>query len=214
VAALAEFTFGEGKGAENLVVIKIEHGIGAGIVLNGRPFYGDTFGAGEIGHLAVVENGEPCRCGNAGCLETVASARAIVQQARRMAGSDPRSALHRLAATPGALTLPLVCETALEGDKAMRQVIRTAGHYLGIVVANLVGVLSVQRIFIAGSVTCLDGILLDVIRQEVACRALAPVASETEIEMSKMGQGMVILGASALVLIRELGLFGPMAAGG
>jgi N-acetylglucosamine repressor len=214
VAALAEFTFGSGQGAENLVVIKIDHGIGAGIVLNGRPYYGDTFGAGEIGHLTVVENGLLCRCGNTGCLETVASARAIVKQARAIALDDPQSVLYPLATSPRALTVLRICGAALDGDEAIRQVVRAAGHYLGMVVANMVGVLSVRRIFIAGSITCLDDILLDVIREEVACRALAPVASETEIEMSTMGADIVILGASALVLIRELGLFGPVTAGG
>ena len=75
VAALGEYTFGDGPGVENLVVVKVGQGIGAGIVLNGQIFHGETFGAGEIGHVAVVANGRQCRCGNFGCLETVASAR-------------------------------------------------------------------------------------------------------------------------------------------
>jgi hypothetical protein len=75
-AALAEFTFGAGKEASNLVVIKVGQGIGSGIVLQGQLHYGDGFGAGEIGHLKVVEDGAQCSCGNTGCLETVASQRA------------------------------------------------------------------------------------------------------------------------------------------
>jgi hypothetical protein len=76
--------------------------------------------------------------------------------------------------------------------------------------ASLVGVLSVQRILIAGSVTCLGQSLLDVIRDEMINRSLAIVASQTELDMSTMGPDIVILGASALVLTRELGLLAPL----
>lgn len=213
VAALAEYTFGEGKGAENLVVVKVEHGIGAGIVLHGRLFYGDAFGAGEIGHVTVVENGQRCRCGNFGCLETVASAKAIVQRAQLIAQNDPYSLLHQFAASPEEITIDGVCRAFEAGDAPVRQVILEAGRYLGIAVANLIGVLSVRRIIIAGSVTCFGRVLLDVIRQEVVRRSLAAVASEAEVEMSSMSPDIVILGASALVLTHKLGLFAPLAIG-
>jgi N-acetylglucosamine repressor len=212
VAALGEYTFGAGRGAENLVVIKIGHGVGAGIVLNGQPFYGDTFGAGEIGHVTVVENGRPCRCGNSGCLETVASARAIVEQAQAIARREPGSLLHSLAGTPGAITLDAISEAVAAGDGALKAVIDDAGHYLGIAAANLVGVLSPQRMLIAGPAACLGEGLVDVVEREMTSRSLALVAEGTEIGLSTMGPDIVILGASALVLIRELGLFGPLAA--
>lgn len=209
VAALAEYTYGGSKGLQNLVVIKIEHGIGAGIVLNGRLFHGDTFGAGEIGHVTVVENGQPCRCGNFGCLETVASARAIVQQAQIMAQNDSRSLLHRFAASPAELTIAEVCRAAAAGDEAVGQMVRKAGRCLGISLANLVAALGVRHILIAGSVTCFGSLLLEVVQQEMTRRSLALLACETEVGMSSMGPEMVILGAGALVLTRELGLFAP-----
>jgi len=209
VAALAEHTFGEAQGLENLAVVKIEQGIGAGIVLDGQLFHGDTCGAGEIGHVTVVENGQPCRCGNLGCLETVTSARAIVQQAQILAQNDARSSLHRFAAHPAALTIREVCQAAEAGDEAVQQMVREAGRCLGIALANLVAVLSVRRILIAGSVTGFGSLLLDVVQQEMTRRSLAMLACETEVGMSSMGPDMVILGASALVLTHELGLFAP-----
>jgi glucokinase-like ROK family protein len=210
VAALAEYTFGEGQGLDNLAVIKIEHGIGAGIVLNGRLFHGDTFGAGEIGHVTVVENGQPCRCGNFGCLETVASAWAIVQQAQIIAENDPHSPLHQFAPSPEKITIREVWQAAEAGDQAVRETVVKAGRCLGIALANLVAVLSLRRILIAGSVTCFGPLLLDVMQQEMIRRSLAPVARETQLGLSSMGPDMVILGASALVLTRELGLFAPL----
>jgi glucokinase-like ROK family protein len=213
VAALAEYTFGEGNGAGNLVVVKVEHGIGAGIVLGGRLFYGDTFGAGEIGHVTVVEDGERCRCGNFGCLETVASARAILRRAQIIAQSDPHSSLHRFTANLEEITINAVCQALEAGDEAVRQMVQTVGRYMGIAVANLIGVLSVRRMLIAGSLVCFGDVLLDVIKQEMVERSLAVVASETEIGISSMGPDIVILGASALVLAYELGLLAPLADG-
>ena len=81
-AAMGEYTYGNNQVSEsNLIVINARHGIGAGIVINGHLFYGDGGAAGEIGHVVVVpEGGLPCRCGNYGCLETVASAQALVKR--------------------------------------------------------------------------------------------------------------------------------------
>ncbi len=207
VAALGEYTFGNGSGVENLVVIKVGHGVGAGIVLNGRLFHGETFGAGEIGHVAVVEDGERCRCGNLGCLETVASMRALIGQAQAIADGDPNSFFHQFAAGPGEITMETICRALEAGDQQAQQMIRRLGQYLGIAVANIVGLLSARRIVIAGSVACLGQALLDVVRQEMARRSLAIVANEAEIVGSSIGSDIVILGASALVLNRELGLF-------
>lgn len=211
VAAMAEYLFGEGKGENNLVLVKIGRGIGAGIVLNGRLFYGDTFGAGEIGHIAVVENGERCRCGNQGCLETVASEGAIVRRAQAAARTDPGSLLRRLAVTPEEMTLRTVCQAAEAGDEPAQRIVMEAGRYIGWALAQIASVLGVRRILIAGSVTCFGQAWLEVVRQEMARRSLALIARDIEVGMSHMGQDIVILGASALVLASELGLFTPLA---
>ena len=213
MAAMAEHTFGEHPATDNLVVVKIEHGIGAGIILNGRLFHGDTFGAGEIGHVTVVENGAVCRCGKVGCLETVASVRSIVHQTRAIVRRDPHSLLHQYVTGPEEVSMEVICRAAQAGDKAVGQVIEQAGRCLGTVIAHIVGVLSVRRVLIAGSITCLGPLLLDVVRDEMGRRLLALVASQTEVSMATMEPDIVIVGASALVLTRELGLSSSLAWG-
>jgi len=213
VAALAEFTFGGDRATDNLVVIKVEHGIGAGIVLSGQLFYGDTFGAGEIGHVAVTDNNLRCRCGNTGCLETVASIQAIIRRAQAVARDDPHSLLHQFAARPEEIGMSEVCLAVEAGDEMMRQEIAVVGRYLGVAVANLIGVLSVQNVLIAGSVTCLGQPLLDAIQQEMVKRSLQVVARETKLGVSTIGPEIVILGAAAQVLTQELGLFAPLKGG-
>ncbi len=206
VAALAEYTFGDNKGVPNLIVIKVGRGIGAGIVLNGHLHYGDGFGAGEIGHVVVVEDGERCRCGHFGCLETVSSSRAIVRRARAIAEKDPLSILHQFVSAPDEISTDVVLQAFEAGGEALRPVIAEAGRYLGIAAANLVSALNVQRIVLAGSLSRFDQPLLEPVIQEMKRRSLSALASETHIEISSLGRDIVILGAAALLLARELEL--------
>lgn len=210
LAALAEYTFG-GHPAEHVVVLLVGRGIGAGIVLNGQMFLGDTGGAGEIGHVVVVEQGQLCRCGNLGCLETVASSRAIVRRAQELALHETGSPLHQIVARSEELTLARIGQAVAEGDVTARQVIAEVGHYLGIAVAHVVGMLNIRRIVIAGQATLFGAALVDAIREKVATRTLKILAHETEIELARLGPDAVMLGASALLLTSELGLirFGP-----
>jgi N-acetylglucosamine repressor len=208
VAALAEYTFGKnGDNVKDVVVIHVGHGVGSGIVLNGQLLHGKPLGAGEIGHVVVVEGGEQCRCGNSGCLETVAGSRAIVRRAQVLARGNPGSILHRLAASPEAITLKTICQALDAGDESARQVIFEAGRGLGIAAANLVGVLGSCRILLTGSVTCFGQYLLDEIRGEMTKRCLHLVARDTEVGFASLGADIVLLGASALLLPNELGLF-------
>jgi len=206
LAALAEHIFGGGQHTANLVVIKVGRGIGAGIVLNGQLFQGDGSGAGEIGHITVVENGKQCRCGNFGCLETVASTRAIVQKAQELAPVHPDSLLNRFPAEPHAITIDTIWEAFEADDDLARQIVLEAGRYLGIAAAGLVGALNVQRILVVGTMTRFGQLWLEAARQEMLKRSLAMLAQRTQMEVGQLEPNVVILGASALLLTRELGL--------
>jgi glucokinase-like ROK family protein len=207
-AALAEYYFGRERDAESLAVVKVERGLGVGIVLSGRLLSGDSFGAGEIGHLRVVDGGEPCRCGHTGCLETVVSTRALLRQAAAIAQGRPDSLLHRWADTPDQISLDAVLEAFQAGDEATRQMVLQMGRYLGFGVATLVSVLGIRHVVLAGSITRFGEPLLEVVRQEARARALERVAGEVQVDLSPLDSDeLVILGASALVLARRLGLF-------
>lgn len=206
VAALGEYIFAQKRKTPNLVVVKVGRGVGAGIVLNGRLYHGDGSGAGEIGHVRVVEDGIACRCGHAGCLETVTSSQAIVKQARLLAQCNPDSQLWQFTSTPEAITTEVVLNAFLAGDPAIQQIIAEVGHYLGIALANLVGVLNIQKIVIAGSVARFGDLLQTTMEQEMRTRAMALLAEKTKVELSTLEQDIVILGAAALLLTHELGL--------
>lgn len=206
VAALGEYIFGQKRKTPNLVVVKVGRGVGAGIVLNGLLYHGDDSGAGEIGHVRVVEGGVHCRCGHEGCLETVTSSQAIVRQARLLAQENPHSLLWRFASTPEAITTDVVLQAFQAGEPAIRQIIAEVGYYLGIALAHLVGVLNIQKIVIAGSVARFGTPLQTAIEQEMRTRAMALLAEKTKVEISTLAQDIVILGAAALLLTHEFGL--------
>jgi N-acetylglucosamine repressor len=205
-AALAEYTFGaeeRGQRLPNLVTIKVGRGIGAGLVLNGSLFQGDGFGAGEIGHVAVVDDGAACRCGRFGCLETVASSRAISDRAAELA-RELHTPLERSA--DGELDIDDLVRAYLDGDPAARQAALEAARFLGRAIANLIGALNVSRIVLDGPVTGFGDEWLATVADEARRRSLTLVSGDTEIEFGRLTENVVVLGASALLITRELGL--------
>jgi N-acetylglucosamine repressor len=191
-AALATYLFGGDERPDNLVAIKVGRGIGAGLVLDGQLFGGDGDGAGEIGHVVVEPDGAECHCGRFGCLETVASAPAILRAAA--------------AAGLNVKTLPELAAAAEAGDETALAVTRAAGRALGAAVANLIGILDVREIVVHGTVTVLGEPWLAAIRDEATRRSLGPLARETRITDGGVGEDLTLLGACALLLTRELGL--------
>ncbi len=205
-AALGEYTFGENSATSNLVVLKVGRGIGCGIVLNGQLYYGDGSSAGEIGHLVVNEEGESCACGNRGCLETVASTRALTRRAREIAQSNPNSILFQFATTPAEINTDILINALEAGDEDIINVLAEAGNYLGIALANLVGVLNVHHIVIAGSAARFGDSLLTPIKNTMRRHSLSILAAKTNVNFSSLGQDIVIKGAASLLLANELQL--------
>jgi len=181
--AIGEFVYGGGHVSdENLIVVNVKHGIGSGILVNGRLFQGDGGGAGEIGHVVVQENGALCRCGKLGCLETISSARAVLQQLKVDSLDKAQSAFD-------------------SGNANARQVVMKAAHYLGISLANLIGTLNIQKIVITGDMTRFGDAWLDAVSASMQNAALSRLSEETRLELGKLDYRACILGASAYLLL-------------
>jgi predicted NBD/HSP70 family sugar kinase len=193
VGALAEFGT---HPSENLVVVKVGMGIGAGIVVDGHLHLGDRPAAGEIGHIRVREPGIPCRCGNAGCLETVASVPSIVRSAAASAG------------VAGSDELPWdVSELSAElGSDAVQEAIAAAGRSVGAVLAHVVAILDIHRVVVSLELEGAIEPFVAAIREEVAARVLPDLAPLIELAPSESGPDLVLSGAAALVLRNELGV--------
>src|SRR5215218_1321098 len=186
LGALAEFTWGAGRGVSSVVYLKLATGIGAGIVLDGRLFEGAGGTAGEIGHTTIDETGDICRCGNRGCLETYAGARAIASLLSRSFGEE--------------LDAEAVVGRAASGDAGCRRALADAGRHIGVAVANLCNLVNPERIVVGGSMGHAGDLLLDPLRESVSLRAIPSAAEDVEIVPGELGERAELLGAVALVL--------------
>lgn len=186
LGALAELTWGAGRGCEQLAYLKLATGIGAGLVVEGQLFRGAGGTAGEIGHTALEDGGDICRCGNRGCLETMAGAPAIAALVRRALGEElePEAVLARAA------TGDPICVRAL-GD---------AGRAIGIALANLCNLMNPERIVVGGTIGGAGELVLGPLRESVRLRAIASAAADVEIVPGELGERAELLGGVALVL--------------
>jgi len=194
MAALAEYTFGAARDSQNLIVIKIGRGVGAGIVLHGQPFYGDGMSAGEIGHVVMdAQNGRLCTCGHVGCLETIAGAAAMLSQAQT-ATAQPDLTWEGLVAAYTA------------DDTAVLPIIQHAAQVLGRAIAGLIGSLNVRHIVLAGPIMALGEPYLQTITAAVRQHVMPILAADTQINFATLGSNIVLLGCSAMILNEELGI--------
>ena len=192
LGALSEWRWGAGRGVRDLVYLKVATGVGAGLILRGEPFTGWGGTAGELGHIVVQPGGAICRCGNRGCLETVAGAPAL------LAGLGPAQG-HRL-------TIADVVARAGAGDAGCRRVIADAGRAVGTAVAATVNLLNPQRIVVGGDLAAAGALLLDPLRDALDLAAIRSAAAEAEVVEGALGDRAEVLGAVALVLRRGAAL--------
>ena len=174
-AALGVHTFHEASG-HSLMVITIEHGVGAGLIIGGALVAGDQFAAGEIGHLIVDEDGEPCACGRRGCLEVSLAAPHLRARLRASSPDDRGS------------------------------ILADAGRSLGIALAPIISALNLNDVVLCGPPELLDGPLLESARETIGARTLSAVSNGLDMRMAKGGEDLRLLGAAVLVLSAELGV--------
>jgi N-acetylglucosamine repressor len=196
--AMGEFTYGKNHASDNnLIVINARNGIGAGIIVNRQLFQGDGGGAGEIGHVVVVpEGGQLCRCGNRGCLETVASSQALV---RRMQALVSQSMPDQPSQSQKEITLHTIERAFKEGDPLARQAVMEAGRYMGMAISSLVGTLDIQKIVFMGDMTRFGLPWLDAIQETISHTTLSRMGQRTQLAIGQLGGNSIILGASAML---------------
>ena len=201
VAALAEFLFGAGRGARNVVMLTIGTGIGGGLILDGEIYRGSTGAGAELGHIVIVEDGLPCQgnCPNHGCVETYASGTAIAREGKAAAERDPDSALGK-ALAEGPIVGKTVTQLAIDGDAGAVKVVADAGRHLGVALASLANIFDPDVFVIGGGVSAVGDLLLDPAREELKARALPPM-NKAPVVLAELGPEAGMIGAAAMALI-------------
>jgi N-acetylglucosamine repressor len=204
VAALGELTAGIGRGCDSLIYLFLGQGIVAGIVEHSQLYMGSTFGAGEIGHVAICPDGPLCECGNHGCLEVYATEEAILARARSLGREHPDSLLRQ--AVDGnleLLTLDHVLVAAQTGDAAACNVLQGVGGKVGMAVALLINLFDPQMVVIGGPFGCRAGnLLLAPLIDETRRRASARLFTHTEVVSGTMGLSAMAIGAAVFAINR------------
>lgn len=201
--AIGEAFFGVGREVNVLAFVYGRSGVGAGFVVNRQVFRGSGAGAGEIGHTIMIsEGGQPCRCGQKGCLETLVTEPVILQRARELTEEHPEAILARNLAKNGTeLDIDSIFDAAREGDEIILDLLEDQIHYLGIALANLVNILNPEMILLGGFFSQAD----DLIRP-IACRvmresAFCDLGEDVLVKPTSFGWRAGVVGAAALALM-------------
>jgi predicted NBD/HSP70 family sugar kinase len=183
-AVLAEHSFG---GADNdLLLVRVGHGVGAGLLLGGRAIFGQRFAAGEIGHVVVgTDDGPLCACGKHGCLEAWLSVPRLTEAIQAATASAP---------TPAAAEL------------ARDRILTEAGRRLGIILAPVVGALNLLDIVLSGPPDLLAGALSRATVETLRSRTMATETGDLTLRMTAQGEDIVLRGAAVMVLSAQLGV--------
>lgn len=168
---------------DDLLLVKVGHGVGAGLIIGGRPVIGGGFAAGEIGHVVVGTDGGPrCACGKHGCLEAWL---AVPRLTAQLDAIDPEAA---------------------DAASAREEILAEAGRRLGIVLAPVVGALNLSEVVLSGPAELLDGALHDATVDTLRTRTMAEHNRDLRLRMTEQAEDVVLRGAAVMVLSGQLGV--------
>ncbi len=174
---IAESLFGASRGAHNVIQVVIDHNVGAGVITGGRLLHHDRSSLVEIGHTQVDPEGKQCYCGNHGCLETVASIDSLLELAQRRMSGTMDSMLHHQP-----LTVEMLCDAALAGDRLAKEIITTAGNSVGRVLAIMVNLFNPQKILIGSPLNRAAEVLYPVITYCIRQQSLPAYSAHINVE--------------------------------
>jgi glucokinase len=190
-AGLGEYYYGAGRDEQSMVFTVIGTGVGAAIILNGQLIRGVKNFAGEVGHITVDRNGEPCPCGSRGCLDTYTSGPWLARRYQRLLDQERQD--------PG---IPITGETvacrAKDGDPLALQIMNEAGEALGIAVASMAMILDIELYVFGGSVPKCGDILLEPARKTVPKYSFRTVGPRVRMEVTQLGDDGPLLGCGWL----------------
>ncbi|WP_059103016.1 ROK family transcriptional regulator [Shouchella shacheensis] len=202
---IAERYFGA-DAYRNLLYITVGEGVGSGILVNGEIYRGHSGSSGEIGHMAVVQGGAPCSCGNKGCLENYVSWPTIhskIVSALLTQGVETSISAH-IDGDFNSITPELFVEAVEEGDPLSMQLIEEMAEYLSVAIVNAVHLLNPEAVVLSGELVQGNETLLALVREKVSRRALPSVGANVGIHMTSLRGDIEMLGALSVLLQEEM----------
>lgn len=207
---LAESIFGRFKDRRNYIYVHLGPGLAVGLVIDGLVYRGSKATVGEFGHMTVDDNGPICYCGNYGCLETVASDWALVQQAEAAIAEGVQTHIPEHVDDEGRITPTAIFHAAEMGDRLAGNLIDKAGHYIGTALAAMVNLLAPEAIVFGGSMADDGERLIKSIQHTVKRRALEQLEQDIQVDLGSFGLQAGVFGAVALALHTHYSTLGDL----
>jgi predicted NBD/HSP70 family sugar kinase len=205
--AYGEYMCGVGQGTQNMLLVNASWGLGMGMVLDGKLFYGKSGFSGEFGHFPFFNNEVICRCGKRGCLETGASGSAVYRLFMEKLKDGRVSTLSdKYAADPVSITLDDIVDAVNSEDVLAIEVMEHIGFDLGKAISGLINMFNPETIVIGGTLASTGDYLLLPIKAAINKYSLTMVSRETSVVLSRLGDRTGVVGACMLARSRTLGL--------
>ena len=198
VAALAESWAGVSKDVKSSVLVTLGTGVGGGIVFNRSVYPGAHGVGGEIGHMVVVVDGEPCNCGQRGCWEKYSSATALIRMGRECIQKKPDCPLAQAVKDVSNLNAKAVLDLAKQGDPDCLEIFHTYVRFVCIGLSNLISILDPDMFVLGGGVSYAGEFLLNAIRAELPKYLYCPAIPHAQVELATLGNDAGIIGAAML----------------
>jgi predicted NBD/HSP70 family sugar kinase len=198
--ALGELWFGEARNTKNALCLMVDWGLGLGIIIDGKIYYGNQSYSGEFGHIQIVPEGDLCFCGKRGCLETVVSGQAITKTISNKINSSADSLLfQKIDRKMDNFDWHMVIESANTGDEFSIEILEDAAKYLGKGIGILINLFNPQKIIIGGSMSkVIPHLFLDIARVNAAKSSLTQLNRNIEFVNSKIDPQASALGVGML----------------
>lgn len=197
--ALGELWCGEAKNTRNTLCLNLGWGLSVGILMNGKLYYGHDGFAGEIGHIQVQPDGPLCYCGKLGCLETLASGKAITRIAREKIANGAATIITKdNYKGPENVDATDVIKAANRGDQFSIEILEDAGRYIGAGIAILINIFNPEKIILGGGVAMADHYLIDSICSTAMKQSMVHLNRNVKFVTSKLGYKAGALGVAML----------------
>lgn len=198
-AAYGELLAGSGMGAKDFIAITLGTGVGGGIIIGGKIYSGFNYAGAELGHMSIAFDGEPCNCGNKGCLEAYASATALIRQTKEAMEKDHSSKMWEVAGNLENVDGCTAFDAMNMGDKTAADVVDRYISYLACGVTNLINIFQPEFVCIGGGISHSGDDLLIPLREKVnRCDYNRDATKKTKICCASLGNDAGIIGASNL----------------
>lgn len=193
-----EYMAGAVKGEKNVLLVNISWGLGAGIIIDGKLYYGKSGFSGEFGHISAFDNEILCKCGKKGCLETEASGYAIQRLLMERYQQGSTTVLSEKIEGDGDITLTDFVDAVLKEDVLAIEIVESVGLHLGRWIAGLINIFNPELVILGGPISLTQDYIRLPIKSAVKKYSLNLVNQDTVLTISKLGERAGLIGACLL----------------